>query len=95
MLNRVYDVMHPGNNGPRARPVRARAPRFATGGKAWRYRPDAVTTRPDAPRRRHGAPWRRRRVVTPGVASRVAPGVASRVTPGVTTGLRSYNYGID
>ena len=25
-----------------------RAPRFATGGKAWRYRPDAVTTHPDA-----------------------------------------------
>ena len=48
MLNRVYDVMRPGNNGSRARLVRTRAPRFATGGKAWCCRPDAVTTRPDA-----------------------------------------------
>ena len=54
VLNRVYDIIHPGNNGPRARLVRARAPRFATGGKAWRYRPDAVTTRPDAVTARRG-----------------------------------------
>ena len=55
VLNRVYDVIHPGNNGPRMRLVRARAPRIATGGKAWRCRPDAVTTRPDAVTARHDA----------------------------------------
>ena len=88
MLNRVYDVMRPGNNGSRARLVRTRAPRFATGGKALRCRRDA-------PRRRHDAPRRRRDGVGVRCGTRVASRVTSRLTPGVATGLHGYNYGID
>ena len=94
MLNRVYDVIRPGDNGSRARLVRARAPRFAAGGKAWWRRHGAVATRP-APTPSRRCDTRVASRVTPGVASRVTPGVMSRVTPGVATGLHSYNYGID
>ena len=62
-------------------PVHHGSRRVAKRGAAVTARPDDVATRPDtiATVSRHG----------------VTPGVASRVTPGVTTGLHSYNYGID